>query len=48
LNCTSFGNLTQASSPVSPQDMTSCVRDTEASNAYIFNGASTYANIRKL
>jgi len=32
----SFENLTQASSLFSTQDMTSCVRDTEASSAYIF------------
>ena len=44
----SFENLTQARSLFSTQDVTSGVRDTKASSAYIFKGASVYANICEL
>jgi len=47
-NGTSFGNLTKASILFSTQYMIICVRNTEASSAYIFNGASIHANICKL
>jgi hypothetical protein len=47
-NYTSFENLTEAKSLFSAQDVISCVLDAETSSAYIFNGASTHANISKL